>query len=216
MSWTKNLQRPGSTGNGFWSDDHWYELQSRHRLPLVRVAIKHLILSLPALHKNATILDLLSGSGQLSVEIVQSFPYLPLQITLLDSSQSRLSIAQQKLSEFESQPQVFEFVCANIVLDQEPVAKKFDLIVGSLALHVLVGHVVEKSEAEKRYLNAFRLLHKMLKPRGHLIFVDHVGSLRLGRQLELLIQAGFEDVDVSWRHEDFFVAGGVQRGYSKL
>ena len=52
------------------------------------------------------------------------------------------------------------------------------------------------------------MLYNSLTPGGHLIFGDHVGALGLYEQLKLLEKVGFEDVDVAWRQNDCFVAGG--------
>ena len=63
-------------------------------------------------------------------------------------------------------------------------------------------------EAEGRYELLFHGIRDSLAPGGHLIIGDHVGALGLYRQLKAMERAGFVDVDVAWRQDDFFVCGG--------
>jgi len=66
----------------------------------------------------------------------------------------------------------------------------------------------EKAPATDRYVALFKFLLESLTPGGHLIFGDHIGSLPLFQQLCCMQKAGFVDVDVAWRGEFLFVAGG--------
>merc|ERR1719225_665401 len=85
----------------------------------------------------------------------------------------------------------------------------YDVIVASLALHVLVGHQKQdESLLKSKYSNIFSTILQSLKPGGMLIYGDHVGTWGLYSQARLLEEVGFEDVDIAWRQEAFFVAGG--------
>ena len=59
-----------------------------------------------------------------------------------------------------------------------------------------------------RYRAALATILEVLEPGGHLLLGDHVGLCRLGTQLNLMEEVGFAEVDVAWRQEAFFVAGG--------
>ena len=43
---------------------------------------------------------------------------------------------------------------------------------------------------------------------GMFIYGDHVGTWGLYHQLRVMEDCGFQDIDVAWRHQAFFVAGG--------
>jgi len=60
----------------------------------------------------------------------------------------------------------------------------------------------------ERMKAVFQAIFNSLEPGGHLVFGDHVGAMPLFRQLQLLEEAGFAEVDVAWRVDDCFVAGG--------
>ena len=72
--------------------------------------------------------------------------------------------------------------------------------------------------------NIFEAIFSVLKPGGHLLIGDHVGSWGLYKQIRLVSvvplgccpnvmirlmeDVGFEDLDIAWRKDAFFVAGG--------
>lgn len=94
----------------------------------------------------------------------------------------------------------------------------YTLVVATLALHTLVGHQASPEEVEARweppslhlarYRAALVAILEVLEPGGHLLVGDHVGLCRLGTQLALMAEVGFTEVDVAWRQDAFFVAGG--------
>ena len=88
----------------------------------------------------------------------------------------------------------------------------------------------ETAAVPGRYLEFFRMCLNSLRPGGHVILGDHVGIFGLFDHLKVsqfestnpdqipltldcdcfqaLEEAGFEDVDCSWREQDFFVCAG--------
>ena len=51
---------------------------------------------------------------------------------------------------------------------------------------------------------------------GMFIYGDHVGTWGLYHQLRVMEDCGFQDIDVAWRHQAFFVAGGRSRAAESL
>merc|ERR1711884_662508 len=85
----------------------------------------------------------------------------------------------------------------------------YDVIVATLAFHSLAGHQAQQEEVLKRkYTEMFVMVKNSLKPGGMLLYGDHVGSWGLYKQMRTLEEVGFTDLDVAWRQEAFFVAGG--------
>jgi len=87
----------------------------------------------------------------------------------------------------------------------------YDCIVASLGVHTLVGHGVSGDAAVANYEKAFKLVLSALKPGGHFIYGDHVGILPLYRQLRIMEDVGFWEIDVAWRQAAYFVAGGRRK-----
>merc|ERR1712136_425839 len=88
---------------------------------------------------------------------------------------------------------------------------QYEAVVGSLAIHTLVGHSVAKENIEYRYIKVFQVVLNSLKPGGHFIMADHVELLPVYRQLQLMEVAGFTEVDVAWREQAYFIAGGRKK-----
>merc|ERR1739836_109633 len=74
-SWSAGLARVG----GFYQDGDWYNVNIFRRMPLVPKMVSELIYSLPPLG-DARVLDLLSGSGALSIEVKKSYPNCKLSV----------------------------------------------------------------------------------------------------------------------------------------
>lgn len=205
MSWHLNLQRV-SPGKGFWQDAFWYEANVELKMPLLPEMIRQLIQSLPSLKAGDIVCDLLAGTGKLTCPLIQAYPEA--NYIAIDKCSTRLQICKAKIDQGNHLvvPKI-SYIEKTLLLDDSEIVEScsFDLIVGTLALHVLIGHEIctDSSLAEQRYLQLFSLLFRNLKPGGHLIFGDHVGLLRCFRQLKLMEEIGFVDVDVAW-----FVAGG--------
>ena len=200
-SWKKNLERSG----GYWSDGRWYDLHVDRRLPQVGPMLDEMLLALPPLPPGTAVCDLACGTGNAAVTVLSGYPTV--QMVLLDEDPDLLSEAYSKAEQMT--PDV-ETIRASLETDGEPLpGGPYDVVLASLALHAIVGHEVERGEAESRYELLFHTIRSSLTSGGHLIVGDHVGTLPLYTQLKTMERAGLEEVDCAWRQDDFFVAGGV-------
>jgi trans-aconitate methyltransferase len=200
-SWKKNLERSG----GYWSDGRWYDLHVDRRLPQVGPMLDEMLLALPPLPPGTTVCDLACGTGNAAVTLLSGYPTV--QMVLLDEDPDLLSEAYSKAEQMT--PDV-ETLRVSLETDGEPLpGGPYDVVLASLALHAIVGHEVERAEAESRYELLFHTIRSSLTSGGHLIVGDHVGTLPLYTQLKTMERAGLEEVDCAWRQDDFFVAGGV-------
>jgi len=200
-SWKKNLERSG----GFWSDGRWYDLHVDRRLPQVGPMLDEMLLALPPLPPGTRVCDLGCGTGNAALTVASGYPHV--QVVLLDEDPDLLSEAAAKVEQLT--PDI-ETLTVSLETDGEPLpGGPYDVVVASLALHAIVGHDVERGEAESRYELLFHTIRSSLVDGGHLIVGDHVGTLPLYTQLKTMERAGFRDVDCAWRQDDFFVAGGV-------
>ncbi len=199
-NWRQNLRRKG----GFWKDGRWYDLHVERRMPLVLPMLEEMAAALPPLGADAWACDLGCGTGNAAFIMLAAYPLI--RLTLLDEDPELLDIAVEKVSEFALEVEALE---ARVSADGERLpGGPYDVVVASLSLHVIAGHDVEGPETETRYELLFQGILAALKPGGHLIIGDHVGSLGLYRQMKALERAGFTDVDCAWRQDDFFVCGG--------
>ncbi len=199
-NWRGNLKRHG----GFWRNGAWYDLHLERRMPLVLPMLEELLLALPPLGPDALVCDLAAGTGNASMLLLDAYPMI--QLTVVEKDPELMTIARSKVGMMRDDISFSEQEVSNDgeVLPGAP----YDLVVGSLALHAIVGHEVEGAEAESRYELLLQGIRNSLMPGGHLIVGDHVGVLPLFRQLKAFERAGFTDVDCAWRQDDFFVAGG--------
>lgn len=204
--WGLNLRRTG----GFYKDPDWYSLQLDRKMPLVPKMLDELVFALPPL-KEGRVCDLASGNGNAAVKIKDAYPRISLAV--VEKEEYRIKQCRQRLAAIGHKADEF---CWEISLleGSEHFAipgAPYDCIVASLGIHTLVGHGVSEETAVSQYTKAFQLIFSALWPGGHFIYGDHVGVLPLYRQLRLLEDAGFTEIDVSWREEAFFVAGGRRR-----
>lgn len=211
-SWLQNLQRRG----GFWGDSFWYDLQLERRLPLAKPMLTEMVLALPPCG-GKKVLDLCAGSGRASAAILTAYPTV--KLILVDSSEQRLAMAEQRLEDVQSGvKQRVQFITKKVTPGEttELCCKPVDVVVACLAFHVLTENPLhysheeneESLSVEEKYDILFRAVYRALCPGGHVLFADHVGQLALFKQLQSLEKAGFEDIDCAWRQDDSFVAGG--------
>ena len=199
-NWRGNLKRHG----GFWRNGAWYDLHLERRMPLVLPMLEELLLALPPLGPDALVCDLAAGTGNASMLLLDAYPMI--QLTVVEKDPELMTIARSKVGMMRDDVSFSE---QEVSTDGEVLpGAPYDLVVGSLALHAIVGHEVEGAEAESRYELLLQGIRNSLMPGGHLIVGDHVGVLPLFRQLKAFERAGFTDVDCAWRQDDFFVAGG--------
>lgn len=200
QSWRENLRRRG----GFWRNGNWYDLHLERRMPLALPMMEEMVTALPPLEPGAAVCDLACGTGNAAFIVLAAYPSA--NMTLLDEDPDLLVIAREKLSQIREDVEVLQ---ATVLQDGEPLpGGPYDIVLGSLALHAIIGHDVEPAEAESRYELLLQGIHASLTTGGHLIVGDHVGTLGLFRQLKAMERAGFVDVDCAWRQDDFFVCGG--------
>ncbi|HMB90370.1 MAG TPA: class I SAM-dependent methyltransferase [Rhodothermales bacterium] len=199
-SWRDNLRRRG----GFWRNGNWFDLHLERRMPLALLMIEEMVAALPPLDAHTSVCDLACGTGNMSFILLTAYPTV--HLTLLDEDPDLLQMARHKVAEFREDVAVMQ---TSINTDGEPLpGGPYDVVLASLALHVIIGHDVEPAEAESRYELLFQGIRDSLTPGGHLLVGDHVGTLGLFRQLKAMERAGFTDVDCAWRQDDFFVCGG--------
>lgn len=199
-SWMSNLSREG----GNWDDGRWYDIHLERRMPQAIPMLEEMAMALPPLPPGTVVCDLACGTGNAAATVLDAYPRI--QLVLLDEDPDLLSIAHEKV---ERMTREVEPLRVSVPTDGEPLpGGPYDLVVASLALHAIVGHDVDPVEAESRYELLFRSIKEPLRPGGHCIIGDHVGTLPLFSQLKAMERAGFTDVECAWRQDDFFVAGG--------
>lgn len=200
MSWKQNLERNG----GHWTDGRWYDLHLERRMPLALPMLEELLMALPPLSPGSVVCDLACGTGNAAAMVLEAYPEV--SVVLIDEDADLLGQAHHKVEAFTPDVQPLR---TSVATDGEALpGGPFDVVVASLALHAIVGHDVDRAEAESRYELLFRSILDGLAPDGHCLVGDHVGTLPLFTQLKAMERAGFRDVDCAWRQDDFFVAGG--------
>ena len=199
-NWRQNLRR----GGGYWRDGRWYDIHLERRMPLVLPMLDEMVLALPPLEPGTVVCDLACGTGNAAFTVLEAYPAV--HVVLLDADADLLAIAADKVNTLTADVETLQ---ATLTADGEPLPNgPYDVVVASLALHAIIGHDVDRAEAETRYELLFRSIREALAPGGHLIVGDHVGTLALYPQLTAMERAGFQEVDCAWRQDDFFVAGG--------
>eukprot|EP00434_Breviolum_minutum_P040529 symbB.v1.2.036014.t1/scaffold4986.1/size32096/1 len=217
-SWKRNLLFVPPSG--FWADDDWYDLQMERRLPLTRDVLRELIYALPPL-KDLRVADLGAGTGRSGAALATAYPSI--RLTLIDPDEGRLRMAVQKL------PQAMEHECkciaAAVAADGTPLPGQdggsYDCIVALQAVRHIVAPPVHyaaklklpvvtgEQEIAAGYAKMFAGIYASLKPGGHFFLGDHVVHHHPGvfAHCQLLEEAGFTEIDVAWRQNDWFVIG---------
>jgi len=199
-SWRRNLSQDG----GHWEDGRWYDIHLERRLPQAVPMLEEMAMALPPLPPGSVVGDVACGTGNAAATVLDAYPQV--QVVMVDENQELLSIAHDKVGRMTTEA---EALCVTVPSDGEPLpGGPYDVVVASLALHAIIGHDVDAVEAESRYELLFRSILEPLRPGGHCIVGDHVGTLPLFDQLKAMERAGFTDVDCAWRQDDFFVGGG--------
>lgn len=199
-SWRRGLEKRG----GFWRNARWYDLHLERRLPLAFPMLEELVSALPPLDTGALVCELACGTGNAAYTLLTAYP--DVKLTLVDEDAALLTVAQEKIDEFEPDAR---FVQATIPRGGESVpGGPYDVVLIALALERLVGDETDAAEAETRCELLYRTAFDTLVAGGHLLVGDQVTALGLYRQMKAMERAGFVDVDCAWRQEDFFVIGG--------
>jgi trans-aconitate methyltransferase len=199
-SWRRGLEKRG----GFWRNARWYDLHLERRLPLAFPMFEEMVQALPPLEGGAHVCDLACATGNTTFTLLTAYP--DVSLTLLDEADDLLSVASEKIAEFEPHAQLLR---ADIPRDGDALpGGPFDIVVSGLALERLVGEDAAPAEAETRCELLYRSVFEALVPGGHLIVGDQVEALGLYRLMKAMERAGFVDVDCAWRQDDFFVIGG--------
>ncbi|OQR80762.1 hypothetical protein ACHHYP_17231 [Achlya hypogyna] len=207
-SWMRNLLRAHQPQAGFWGDARWYDLHLTRRLPLVPKMHEQMVLALPPLGESSKVADICAGSGLCAQKVLDAYP--DVQMVLFDQSLERQHLAAKRLGPHHR----FSYCTVNLndvaVLEKGP----FDVITASLAVHVLVekpdhygGEHKDLETIPEAHLRIFQLLFESLVPGGHVVIGDHVGMASTFAQMKWLESVGFDDVDIAWRENDFFVLG---------
>ncbi|KAJ0403588.1 hypothetical protein ATCC90586_007857 [Pythium insidiosum] len=209
-TWARNLQR---RAGGFWADARWYDLHLERRMPLVKPMLEELVAALPPC-SGRHVLDLCAGSGRASAALLAAYPTA--DVTLVDASAERLSIARQRILQqlgihlTDAQLVHTRIVPELLSMLAVPSTSTVDVVIGCLAFHVLAERPTHyegrdaaaatatadhsQTPTEAIYETLFRGVHALLQPGGHIVIADHVGQLGLYRHLALLERVGFEDL----------------------
>ncbi|KAF0696291.1 Aste57867_12989 [Aphanomyces stellatus] len=216
-SWMRNIVRARHASSGFWGNARWYDLQLARRLPLVPTMLEQMLLAMPPVGTGSRVADLCAGSGACSEKVLGAYPEA--EVFLFDASKERLDMAVRRLSAMAvhhggqaARVSYFkEDLYGVSILRKAP----FDVIVASLAVHVLVERPAHyggggdgNHDPAIEHKRVFQLIFNSLAPNGHVILGDHVGMAPLFAQLKWMEEIGFVDVDCAWRQDDFFVVGG--------
>jgi trans-aconitate methyltransferase len=202
-SWKGGVERDG----GFWDDGRWYDIHLERRMPQAVDMLEEMLMALPPLPPGAAVCDLACGTGNAAATLLEAYP--DVHVTLVDEDPDLLSQAQHKV---ESITPKVEPLQATVTPDGDPVpGAPYDVVLATLALHAIIGHDVDRSEAEPGYELLFQGILESMQPGGHCFVGDHVGTLSLFSTLKAMDRAGFTDVDCAWRQDDFFVAAGRKR-----
>ncbi|CAK9086862.1 unnamed protein product [Durusdinium trenchii] len=221
-SWTRNLLFIAPSG--FWADDYWYDLQMERRLPLTRDLLREFIFALPPLGASHRVCDLGCGTGRSAAALQAAYPMA--RLTLVDPDEGRLSLARRKLSEAEASDgsSCVSCIAAAVHADGQPLPgslpEGYDCILALQAVRHIVApppHYAAKLQLETvageaicaGYARMFAGLYASVKPGGHVFIGDHVVHQHPGvfQHCKLLEAAGFTDIDVAWRQNDWFVIG---------
>jgi len=176
-SWSAGLARTG----GFYQDADWYAKNMPRKMPLVPKMVEELVSSLPPLGEGK-VLDLLSGCGTAAVEIKRAYPRC--RLSVLERCPYRIQQCKQALAS------------ASLSLDKEFQTEldlcggqdgipggPYDVVVATLAVHTLAGHGKQEEEVlREKYRKIFEAIFSVLKPGGHLLVGDHVGTWGLYKQ----------------------------------
>ena len=210
-SWSKNNHYRAPSG--FWGDAEWYDLQLERRLPEVVPMLKEVVYALPPLGAGK-VCDVCAGSGRASEAIRAAYPRATL--TLVDADGGRLEMARRRVAP------PCEFVKCPLGSDAPTLPDApFDAVVLVLALrhvtcpapHYAELHDLTPVSGEEQIYAAYQAflgqVFCSLQPGGTVIIGDHVehGHPSVFAHCKLLEDAGFTDVDVSWRNKDYFVCG---------
>eukprot|EP00928_Gymnodinium_smaydae_P054738 TRINITY_DN38470_c0_g1_i1.p1 TRINITY_DN38470_c0_g1~~TRINITY_DN38470_c0_g1_i1.p1 ORF type:complete len:291 (+),score=40.34 TRINITY_DN38470_c0_g1_i1:47-874(+) len=236
QSWTKNLLF--SAPSGFWGDQAWYDLHLQRRLPESEQMLRELVLSLPPC-SGKRVLDYGAGAGRSALAVAAAYPSA--RLTLLDSDAVRGDVALRRLSaqavasaeagdsrmNVEASARFVEcrLLPDGALLPEATVGGKegYDVCIAVQAVrHVCAppahyaGQIAQTGGADTiadKYRRVFDSFHCSLVPGGHVFVSDHVAHGHPGvyEHMNLLSAAGFIDVDVSWRHRDWFVIGARKR-----
>lgn len=142
-------------------------------MPQAVPMFEELAMDLPPLPSGATVGDVACGPGNGAITVVDADPEV--QVILLDQDPDLLSIAEEKLGRFTREVTPLG---VTIPTNGAPLlGGPYNGVVACLALHASVGHDVEAPEAESRYELLFQSIQGPLRPGGHCLFADYVGTL---------------------------------------
>lgn len=204
--WGVNLRRKG----GFYKDPDWYSLQLERKMPLVPRMLDELVFALPPL-KDGKLCDLAAGNGNAVVKIKPAYPRAV--VSVVEKEKYRIEQCRERLAAlgFQAEEHCFEIDIEQGSEHNIIPGAPYDVIISSLGIHALVGHGSDENDAQPKYQQVFKIILDSLIPGGHLVYADHVGVLPLYRQLRIMEDVGFAEIDVAWCQEAFFVAGGRKK-----
>lgn len=154
-------------------------------------------MALAAAPEHPLIMDLGSGTGNVSREILKRCP--DAKLTCLDISENMLNISKERLRTYSSVQYV------NSSVEDAKFTDEFDVIISSLALH----HV--KTDKEKQFV--YQKIYTALKPQGVFFNADIITSAnelwqKIYRQkwIEYMQKSvSLDEINQKWipRHEQF-------------
>ncbi|CAE7558321.1 unnamed protein product [Symbiodinium natans] len=224
-SWTSNLLFVPPSG--FWADDDWYDLQMARRLPLCQDCLREFVYALPPL-SGKRVVDVGAGTGRSAAAVAAAYPRA--HLTLIDPDEGRLRTALVKLKRsWESSTAPLQeapeptLIAAALGSQQTPLpgcGGGYDCVLALQAVRHIVAppaHYARKhglavtgpAQIREGYAKLFKGLLLSLVPGGHVFLGDHVvhGHPGVYEHCRLLEEAGFVDIDIAWRQNDWFVIG---------
>eukprot|EP00933_Yihiella_yeosuensis_P010251 TRINITY_DN116609_c0_g1_i1.p1 TRINITY_DN116609_c0_g1~~TRINITY_DN116609_c0_g1_i1.p1 ORF type:complete len:289 (-),score=62.36 TRINITY_DN116609_c0_g1_i1:26-892(-) len=232
-SWKKNIIF--APPSGFWSDNAWYDLQLERRLPLAAQAVREMVWALPPL-SGKRVADLGSGSGRSALAVAAAYPEAQLTLLDADEDRGATALLRLKQQASAAAATAINasslgqarFIPVAVAAKKDALPGSsiedggpYDCVVALQAIRHIVAPPVHyaaklglsavQSEEEivSGYAAMFNGIFSSLAPGGHIFIGDHVVHKHPGvySHCRLLEEAGFVDVDVAWRQNDWFVIG---------
>lgn len=212
-----------------------FDTQVQKNIPCYNEMITALVNAIPDYKDNPKILDLGCGTGNITHKVLERFPEA--RITCLDLSENMIEIAKNKLSDYETveyivgdftQMQIetkYDAVISSLALhhiatDEEKEAMYVDIhdvlenggvfynadvIKASNTYNEQLYNKIALDEMKENGVTEEEILEHKNKRDANDIPVT------IFKHIKMLEKAGFEEIDVIWKHYSNAVYGGVKK-----